>query len=574
MGCSMDVISPWQRCSGRCSKRKTRLLSISALASPVEKAHHFEFVDGLFHIPSLENPKHLTQSRCFWRSFNIFCMDFQQQLHQIGSFFHWGVLTRTWSKQLKVPLRASTVTRQQRMWPTPSAIAPSFTQSRHHRQWERWLTNGRHKEQIDVEMFCAICDVNAIHFWKWNNFYIFLWIFWLWRTDQLLWTETECDWNAKRSWCCWRAAWSSESWSFFNHIHSQCFGRCERKSFYYGRFAVGVNDSMLVEPALRFVLQAWWRGWFGQPQLKWPWGTSKRSSHFTVSVQNFIGRIDWNEVRVCCWWFPTCTRSLESCCPALGTQLALQILGWQFFLPFLYTLKFLVLHGLQVMHVAARALAGQALSIFGDHSDVMACRSTGWFLKQHRKLTLSFSVFSRYPSAGTLHRVSLSVIQHILLDLLGACWLQNLSRWFSTTLWWHTWSPWNAGSPSNTFSMASGRATRPHAKQNPTQRSNSDMFLSDDFFLVVRALPFCRPPPFRGEGQNGRACKLVFVVHSLWQGEQGEAHRLQHNEAVSWISRSDLHFWMVFWIVLKLLSVKLLVHHDGCPAQVHQLGRR
>ena len=30
------------------------------------------------------------------------------------------------------------------------------------------------------------------------------------------------------------------------------------------------------------------------------------------------------------------------------------------------------------MHVAARALAGQALSIFGDHSDVMACRSTGW----------------------------------------------------------------------------------------------------------------------------------------------------------------------------------------------------
>eukprot|EP00933_Yihiella_yeosuensis_P073880 TRINITY_DN8266_c1_g3_i1.p1 TRINITY_DN8266_c1_g3~~TRINITY_DN8266_c1_g3_i1.p1 ORF type:complete len:1881 (-),score=449.35 TRINITY_DN8266_c1_g3_i1:199-5841(-) len=31
-----------------------------------------------------------------------------------------------------------------------------------------------------------------------------------------------------------------------------------------------------------------------------------------------------------------------------------------------------------VMHVAARALAGQSLSIFGDHSDVMACRMTGW----------------------------------------------------------------------------------------------------------------------------------------------------------------------------------------------------
>ena len=31
-----------------------------------------------------------------------------------------------------------------------------------------------------------------------------------------------------------------------------------------------------------------------------------------------------------------------------------------------------------VFHVAARALATQALSIFGDHSDVMAVRMTGW----------------------------------------------------------------------------------------------------------------------------------------------------------------------------------------------------
>jgi pyruvate-ferredoxin/flavodoxin oxidoreductase len=31
-----------------------------------------------------------------------------------------------------------------------------------------------------------------------------------------------------------------------------------------------------------------------------------------------------------------------------------------------------------VFHVSARAIAAQALSIFGDHSDVMACRTTGW----------------------------------------------------------------------------------------------------------------------------------------------------------------------------------------------------
>src|SRR5438034_10455028 len=33
-----------------------------------------------------------------------------------------------------------------------------------------------------------------------------------------------------------------------------------------------------------------------------------------------------------------------------------------------------------VMHVAARSLAAQGLSIFGDHSDVMAARETGFAL--------------------------------------------------------------------------------------------------------------------------------------------------------------------------------------------------
>ena len=33
-----------------------------------------------------------------------------------------------------------------------------------------------------------------------------------------------------------------------------------------------------------------------------------------------------------------------------------------------------------VMHVAARSLAAQGLSIFGDHQDVMAVRQTGWAL--------------------------------------------------------------------------------------------------------------------------------------------------------------------------------------------------
>ena len=31
-----------------------------------------------------------------------------------------------------------------------------------------------------------------------------------------------------------------------------------------------------------------------------------------------------------------------------------------------------------VMHVAARSVATESVSIFGDHQDVMACRQTGW----------------------------------------------------------------------------------------------------------------------------------------------------------------------------------------------------
>lgn len=35
-------------------------------------------------------------------------------------------------------------------------------------------------------------------------------------------------------------------------------------------------------------------------------------------------------------------------------------------------------------HVSARTLATHALSIFGDHSDVMSCRTTGWAMLSSR----------------------------------------------------------------------------------------------------------------------------------------------------------------------------------------------
>jgi len=45
-----------------------------------------------------------------------------------------------------------------------------------------------------------------------------------------------------------------------------------------------------------------------------------------------------------------------------------------------------------VFHVAARALAGQALSIFGDHSDIMAVRQTGFALLSSHSVQESFDL--------------------------------------------------------------------------------------------------------------------------------------------------------------------------------------
>ena len=50
-----------------------------------------------------------------------------------------------------------------------------------------------------------------------------------------------------------------------------------------------------------------------------------------------------------------------------------------------------------VFHVSARAVAGHALSIFGDHSDVMACRQTGF------ALLASGSVQESMDLAGVAH---------------------------------------------------------------------------------------------------------------------------------------------------------------------------
>ena len=148
--------------------------------------------------------------------------------------------------------------------------------------------------------------------------------------------------------------------------------------------------------------------------------------------------------------------------------------------------------------MAARALAGQALSIFGDHQDVMACRSTGWRLGEDGSgwVPRGYSRSNAAPLGGILdfggkktgsddQVVSFFFFSHwIWKDLdgferiatatpvpalrevchsrlsLGRCWRRRAWRWCSTTRWWRIWSPWNAVSPCSTSSMAFAPATR------------------------------------------------------------------------------------------------------------------
>ena len=75
-----------------------------------------------------------------------------------------------------------------------------------------------------------------------------------------------------------------------------------------------------------------------------------------------------------------------------------------------------------VFHVSARTVAAQSLNIFGDHSDVMACRQTGFACPPSRAVSPS-STFSTASAPLTRSRRSPSGTTRI--------W----PRWWIWTLW-------------------------------------------------------------------------------------------------------------------------------------------
>ena len=60
-----------------------------------------------------------------------------------------------------------------------------------------------------------------------------------------------------------------------------------------------------------------------------------------------------------------------------------------------------------VFHVAARSVAAQALSIFGDHSDVMAARNTGFaFLASNSvQEVMDFALIAQAATLRVAHAV-------------------------------------------------------------------------------------------------------------------------------------------------------------------------
>ena len=59
-----------------------------------------------------------------------------------------------------------------------------------------------------------------------------------------------------------------------------------------------------------------------------------------------------------------------------------------------------------VMHVAARSVGTHSISIFGDHSDVMACRQTGWAQLASSSVQECMDMGARWPTSPPSRDIS------------------------------------------------------------------------------------------------------------------------------------------------------------------------
>jgi len=83
-----------------------------------------------------------------------------------------------------------------------------------------------------------------------------------------------------------------------------------------------------------------------------------------------------------------------------------------------------------VFHVSARTIATHALSIFGDHSDIMAVRSTGWGLIASNSVqeVMDFALISQAASLSTRVRLSIFLMASALHTRCkkSSCWRRTI----------------------------------------------------------------------------------------------------------------------------------------------------
>jgi pyruvate-ferredoxin/flavodoxin oxidoreductase len=141
--------------------------------------------------------------------------------------------------------------------------------------------------------------------------------------------------------------------------------------------------------------------------------------------------------------------------------------GLLLMIPNLYKIAGELLPG--VLHVAARALTTQALNIFGDHEDVMACRQTG---------------FAMLAESNPQEVMDLAPVAH-LAAIKGRVPFLNFFDGFRTSHEIQKLSVWDYKDLADMVDMDAVKAFREHAL-NPSHGTTRGSHENDDIFFQHR----------------------------------------------------------------------------------------
>ena len=148
-----------------------------------------------------------------------------------------------------------------------------------------------------------------------------------------------------------------------------------------------------------------------------------------------------------------------------------------------------------VFHVSARTVSTQALNIFGDHSDVYACRQTG---------------FAMLCETNPQEVMDLSAVAH-LAAIEGRVPFINFFDGFRTSHEIQKIAIWDYSDLKEMCNMDAVEAFRQHSL-NPERPAMRGSHENGDIFFQHREA--CRKKPYIKHCQSGRNCCLTEIRHS------------------------------------------------------------